>query len=618
MIETPAVIRGAGIPEAAVVQRLIAAHADRSHDAVAIAAPDRLPLGYGGLRRHLAETVAALNARGLGRGDRVALALPDGPELAVAFLAVATAAAAAPLNPALTEAEAGAALDGLGAVALIVPAGEEPPARIAAGARGLPVLELSAAGEAAGLVALAGPAVGPAVGHADPGPGDVALLLHTSGTTARPKLVPLTQANLVASARQIAATLALGPDDRCLNVMPLFHVHGLVAGLLASLAAGAGVVCPPGFRAPAFFPWLAACRPTWYTAVPTMHMAILDRASAHAAAIAAHPLRFLRSSSAPLPSSTLAELEATFGAPVIEAYGMTEAAHQMASNPLPPRPRKPGSVGLGAGPELAIVDGGDALLPPGAPGEVVVRGENVIAGYEANPATNAAAFTAAGWFRTGDQGYLDGEGYLFLTGRLKELINRGGEKVAPREVEEALLTHPAVAQAVAFALPDERLGEEVAAAVVWRPGQSATEGELRRWVAERLAPFKVPRRVAVLAELPKGATGKVQRVGLAERLGLTAETGATAAPPFVAPRTPVEEVVAGVWTEVLGRGPIGVEDEFLALGGDSILATQVVARLRGLLALELTVTTFLEAPTVARMATVVDGLLAGEDDPAPR
>ena len=617
MIEADAAVGESTGANADAIHRLIAARADRDPDAVAIAAPGRSPLAYDGLRRHLDETVGALNALGLGRGDRVALALPDGPETAVAFLAVASTAAAAPLNPALTAAEAGAALDGLGAAALIVGAGEEPAARTAAAERGLPILELSAVGESAGLVALSGLAVGRTAARMAPGPDDVALLLHTSGTTARPKLVPLTHGNLLAGASAVVATLALGRGDRCLNVMPLFHIHGLVGALLASLAAGAAVVCPPGFVAPRFFDWLAECGPSWYTAGPTLHRAILDRAPDHVDAIAAHPLRLIRSSSAPLPPSVLAELETTFDAPVLEAYGMTEAAYQIASNPLPPRARKPGSVGVAigeAGPVLRIAGEGGDPLPAGLTGEVAIRGAAVIAGYEGDPAANVAAF-GDGWFRTGDQGYLDGDGYLFLTGRLKELINRGGEKIAPREVEEALLAHPAVAEAVAFALPDERLGEEVAAAVVARPGRAVDEGELRRSVAARLAPFKVPRRVAFLAKLPTGATGKVQRVGLADRLGLTAETGtgARAPAPFVAPRTPVEEIVAGVWAEVLRRGPIGAEDGFLALGGDSILATQVVARLRGLLGLELTVTAFLEAPTVASMAAVVDDLLAVED-----
>jgi acyl-CoA synthetase (AMP-forming)/AMP-acid ligase II len=250
-----------------------------------------------------------------------------------------------------------------------------------------------------------------------------------------------------------------------------------------------------------------------------MHQAILARAGRNEEAVAHSRLRLIRSSSASLPTQVMAELERTFRAPVIESYGMTEAAHQMASNPLPPRTRKPGSVGVAAGPEVAIMDEGGTLLPAGQTGEVVIRGPNVTPGYEGNPEANAKAFTH-GWFRTGDQGVMDEEGYLRLTGRLKELINRGGEKVSPLEVDEVLMEHPAVQQVVTFAMPHEKLGEEVAAAVVLREGKVATERELRDFAAARLADFKVPRKVVVVSEIPKGATGKLQRMGLAQKLGL--------------------------------------------------------------------------------------------------
>ena len=332
-------------------------------------------------------------------------------------------------------------------------------------------------------------------------------------------MVALTQRNLCASASNVATSLALGPGDRCLNVMPLFHIHGLVAAVLASLHAGGSVFCAPGFNALRFFAWLEESGATWYTAVPTIHQAALDRAPRNAEILERIHLRLVRSSSAALAPQMMARLEEVFRAPVIEAYGMTEAAHQMASNPLPPRERKPGSVGVAAGPEIAIMDGDGRLLPTGETGEVVIRGSNVTGGYLANPQANASAFIE-GWLRTGDQGWMDGDGYLRLTGRLKEIINRGGEKISPREVDEALLEHPAVAQAVTFALPDERLGEEVGAAIVLRDGAAATENEIRDFARARLAAFKVPRRVVFVPEIPKGATGKMQRIGLAEKLGL--------------------------------------------------------------------------------------------------
>ena len=386
--------------------------------------------------------------------------------------------------------------------------------------RKIPVIELTADESGpAGSYTLSVPFAD--AGAPRPDPDDVALVLHTSGTTSRPKIVPLRQRNLAASARNIAATLALTPQDRCLVIMPLFHIHGLIGALLSSLHAGASVHCPPGFNALKFFAWLDQAEATWYTAVPTMHQTILARADRNADVIARRKLRFIRSSSASLPPAVMKQLEETFGCPVIESYGMTEASHQMASNPLPPRPRKPGSVGIAAGPEVAIMDLDGKLLDRGEIGEIVIRGENVTAGYANNPKANAEAFTN-GWFRTGDQGVLDAEGYLSLTGRLKEIINRGGEKIAPREVDDVLMDHPAVAQVVTFGLPHDKLGEEVAAAVVLREGQSASEQDLRSFAAARLADFKVPKKIVFLAEIPKGATGKLQRIGLAQRLGLTA------------------------------------------------------------------------------------------------
>jgi acyl-CoA synthetase (AMP-forming)/AMP-acid ligase II len=404
---------------------------------------------------------------------------------------------------------------------LIVQAGVESPVRAVAQRRGVPIVELTpTVGGPAGSFSLSRdqrPIAAASPSFA--GPDDVALVLHTSGTTSRPKQVPLTHRNLVASANHIRTTLALTPDDRCVNIMPLFHIHGLIGALLSSLSAQASLFCTPGFNALKFFAWLDEAEATWYTAVPTMHQAILPRAERNRDVIGRRKLRFIRSSSSSLPPPVMAELEATFGCPVLESYGMTEASHQMTSNLLPPKARKAGTVGVAAGPEVAILDGGGNRLAQGEEGEVCIRGPNVTLGYVANPAANESGFIK-GWFRTGDQGRFDKDGYLTITGRLKEMINRGGEKIAPREVDEALLAHPAVAQAIAFALPHAKLGEEVAAAVVLREGQTAEEKELREFVSRRLADFKVPKRVLLLTEIPKGATGKPQRIGMAQRLGL--------------------------------------------------------------------------------------------------
>jgi acyl-CoA synthetase (AMP-forming)/AMP-acid ligase II len=490
----------------------------------AIAAPAHRPLSYSGLRTLAAKTIDRLNGLGIGRDDRVAIVLGNGPQMASAFVAVAAAATTAPLNPSYRAEEFDFYLTDLRARALLIGHGVDSPARAVADKLGVPILELhpdNAGGAGAFTIeALAG-ARGAAASLGAAEPDDVALILHTSGTTSRPKMVPLTHRNITASARHIVSTLRLTSGDACLNIMPLFHIHGLMAAVLASLAAGAQVWCTSGFNPLKFFAWLDEAGPTWYTAVPTMHQAILARADRNRDALERSRLRLIRSSSASLPSAVMGQLEERFRAPVIESYGMTEASHQMASNPLPPLERKPGSVGLAAGPEVAVMDEQGSLLPSGSIGEVVIRGPNVTRGYEANAAANATAFTN-GWFRTGDQGVFDPEGYLRLTGRLKELINRGGEKISPIEVDEILMAHPAVQQVVTFAMPHDALGEEVAAAVVLREGQGATERELKAFAAERLADFKLPRKIVFLDEIPKGATGKLQRIGLAAKLGLGA------------------------------------------------------------------------------------------------
>ena len=397
---------------------------------------------------------------------------------------------------------------------------ETGPAITVAERLGIGILRLvTTPGEPAGSFRIEGGAVGAEATTGLAEASDTALLLHTSGTTSRPKLVPLSHANLAASALHIGQTLTLTANDRCLNIMPLFHIHGLVAAVLSSLASGGSVFCTPGFNALRFSQWLGEAQPTWYTAVPTMHQAILARVARNPDALAKAKLRFIRSSSASLPAQVMAELEATFGCPVIESYGMTEASHQMTSNRLPPGARKPGSVGVAAGPEVAIMAQDGRLLKPGETGEIVIRGPNVIAGYENNPEANASAF-AHGWFHTGDQGMLDDDLYLRVTGRLKEIINRGGEKISPLEVDEVLMDHPAVAQVVTFAMPHEKLGEEVAAAIVLREGFNASEAEIRSFAYSRLAEFKVPRKIVILEEIPKGATGKLQRIGLAAKLGL--------------------------------------------------------------------------------------------------
>ena len=499
------------------IRHLLSAGSDEQP---AIGAPSRTAMRYGELRTQVDAVGRQLRGTGIGPEDSVAIVLGNGPTMASAFASMAPWCATAPLNPAYKASEFSFYLADLDARALVVEEDSASPAIDAAAERNIPVLRLREDAGVAGHFRL----LDVPEGSAHERPVDAtALILHTSGTTSKPKMVPLSQGNLHASARNIVATLRLTPSDRCLNIMPLFHIHGLMAPVLASLAAGAEVACAPGFDALRFFSWLSDVRPTWYSAVPTMHQAVLARARRNEEAVRESRLRFIRSSSASLPPQVMAELESVFDAPVVEAYAMTEAAHQMCSNPLPPAVRKPGHVGPAAGPEVAIMDAAGQALATGAEGEIVIRGANVTTGYRNNPDANASAFHRdGGWFRTGDQGVMDSEGYVRVTGRLKEIINRGGEKIAPLEVDEALLDHPAVRQVCTFALPHPKLGEEVAAAVVLADGGSASERELRAFVGQRLADFKTPRRIVFLGEIPKGPTGKIQRIGMAKTLGIEA------------------------------------------------------------------------------------------------
>jgi acyl-CoA synthetase (AMP-forming)/AMP-acid ligase II len=480
--------------------------------ATAIVVPGGPRLTYAQLREQVAAAADALAELGLGRGDPIALVLPNSVETIVMFLAAATTGTAAPLNPAYKEDEFRFYLEDTEAKALVVP-----PERGEAARRALPsgatLIEVGT--DDRGRVALAsGSRRHSSRRAAAPGSDDVALVLHTSGTTSRPKLVPLQQGKLAYSAENIARTYDLTPDDVAMCVMPLFHIHGLMASTMATLSSGGTLVVPAAFDAMTFWPAAAEHGATWYSAVPTMHQILLLRNRGERPA-GAEKLRFIRSSSSALSPETMRQLESRFGAAVLEAYGMTEASHQMASNPLPPGERRPGTVGVETGIRIAVMDEHGGLLQTGEPGEVVIRGQSVIDAYANNPEANSKSFTD-GWFRTGDQGFLDGEGYLSLVGRLKEMINRGGEKIAPREIDDVLLQHPSVAEAVAFGTPHSAWGEEVAAAVVLKG--PATEKELIAFARERLADHKVPKKLYLVEQIPRTATGKIQRRSVAEVL----------------------------------------------------------------------------------------------------
>lgn len=476
---------------------------------------DDLVLTYAQAAARIETLAGRLAGIGVRRGDRVALTLPNGPDFVLLLLAVtALGAAAAPLNPGYTQAEFGFFLADIAPRVFLIPAGRPAAAAAAAAAARTPLIAVQAAGSGAPpQLRPPGPAATrrPSEQRSfEPGgPGDVAVVLHTSGTTSRPKQVPLRQCNLMASARAIAAHYRLGPADVSFCVMPLFHVHGLVASALAALSAGGAVIAPRRFAPRRFWPQAREHGASWLSAGPTLHRMILDRADD---AGPPRTLRFARSCSSALSPALAERAERGYRAPVLEAYGMTEASHQMTSNPLPPARRVPGSVGVPAGAEIAVIGPGGGFLPDGSAGEVVIRGPGVMSGYANNPAATAEAFTA-GWFRTGDLGLLR-DGYLYLHGRLKEMIIRGGENIAPAEIEEALLSHPAVRDAVCFGVADDRYGELVAAAVTLQ--RDAEASELIGHCRERLAAFKVPARIDVLPEIPRTPTGKPQRRRAAE------------------------------------------------------------------------------------------------------
>jgi acyl-CoA synthetase (AMP-forming)/AMP-acid ligase II len=444
----------------------------------------------------------------------VAYVLRNGAETAALFLALASYCRVAPINPNYQAAEIEFVLRDIQASALITTA-DLPNAELAARNCGVGLIRLSPHESTLFELHADIPMAEIRTDDGEAGPEDIALLLHTSGTTARPKLVGLTHRSLCLSSRGVASVLNLTAQDRCLSLMPLFHIHGLVAGLLSSISVGASVCCAPGFQAMSFFSWMKASRATWYTAVPAIHQAILSRAARNPEVLASHSLRFVRSSSSPLHAPIWSQLESTFQVPALNAYGMTEAAHQIASVPLSGCPGR-NSVGFSSGLEIAILGSEGIILPEGS-GEIVLRGEQVIRSYLNPAAANEQGFQS-GWFRTGDEGVLRATGELSLTGRLKEMINVSGEKVAPAEIDEVLLRHPAVHQAMAFGVPCPTRGERVyAAAVLHAP---ADERDLKKFVQDRLAKFKVPERILIMDEIPTGPTGKVQRVGMASRLGI--------------------------------------------------------------------------------------------------
>jgi len=590
------------------ISNLIKLHVEQNPDNIAILGLDQKPTTYRDLFNQINQTIVFLNNLGVGQNDRVAIVLPNGPLMATSFLSIACGATCAPLNPAYTESEYEFFLDDLQAKAVLVESGSDNAVIGVARRFDIPIIFLSQSeNDSAGTFSLHcaeefSPSSSPGTARTS----DIALILHTSGTTSRPKMVPLTQKNLCISAENICNTLLLTPEDRCLNFMPLFHIHGLMAATLASISAGASIACMPGFYVTKFFGWVDEFSPTWYSAVPTMHQSILNRAKDNIETIKNFSLRFIRSSSSSLAPNIMSDIEDNFGVPVIEAYGMTEASHQMACNPLPPGIHKPGSVGLPAGPQIGIMaENQPEFLPAHSVGEIVIQGDNVTLGYLNNDEANAKSYTK-GWFRTGDQGYLDDDGYLFITGRIKEIINRGGEKISPREVDEVVLAHPGIEQVLTFAVPDEVLGEDVGIAIVLKD-ENITEREIKRFAAQKLTPHKVPNYVKILSEIPKGPTGKLQRIGLAKKLGFeeVRKDEIKTTRTFISPRNDCEKTICRVWQKILNIPEAGINNPFRSLGGDSMLATLVHLELEAIFGVHISLVDLYEAETVEEQAKLI-------------
>ncbi|MDP2139739.1 MAG: AMP-binding protein [Gammaproteobacteria bacterium] len=578
----------------------IAAHAKIAPEMIALQALHRTPLSYAALVTHINTVVQTLNNAGIGRSDRVAIVMPNSPELASACLSVIAGASAAPLNPDYKQPEYAQIFQRLRPRALILPAATDHPARAAAQSAGIAVLELvSSASAEAGLFTLqAQKSAGKECQSGMNQPEDEALVLQTSGTTSQPKVVPLTQRNLAASARNLIASLELTSADRVLHFLPMFHIGGIVDVLGAPLMAGGTVFCAPSFSAPDFYRDLVTFKPTWTQGVPVMLEEMLSAAADNKAAVAGHCLRLVRSVSAPLPAARMQAFEAAFSVPVIEIYGMTEAAGVITSNPLPPCARKPGSVGVPAGPQVKIVDTEGVEAAAGAIGEVLVAGDNVIAAYEDAPEDNLRVF-CDGWLRTGDLGRFDADHYLYLTGRVKDMINRGGEKVTPQEVDEILLQHPQIADAATFAVPHPTLGEDVAALVVLKEGAQLSAQDLSASLRSQLAFFKVPRTIHFAEKVPRGANGKLQRARLTEMYGDLAQAQGER-PAFRPPASAVTRLLAGMWSDILKCDDIGLDDDFFDVGGDSLKAASFINALQQKWGETIYVSSVFDAPTLAK------------------
>lgn len=547
------------------VAELLAQSTAAAPDTVAMVAHTGRFTTYRALSERVSGLAAQFGAAAPARDirPRIGIVMPNGVDLAATLLAAAIAGEATPFNPALTAAEFERYFEQTAISFLVVAEGDDTPAATVAARMGIPLLRLS---EGGGIVGAAADGAVPV-----PAPDATAMVLMTSGSTGVPKIVPLSHRNVCRSAADVARSVALAPQDRCLVMWQQFHIGGLVDLLLAPLQAGGTLIVTPGFDAALFFELLEREAPTWFQAVPTTLGALAQHAERHGLTPRGSSLRFVRSVAAALTPQLQTRVADLFGVPVVRTLGMTEASPLITSTALPPARDKIGSVGRPSGPELRVFGPAMEVLEPGQAGEIAIRGENVFAGYENNPEANAAAFRD-GWFFTGDNGYLDADGDLFLTGRSKEQINRGGYKIMPSEVEEALSRHPAVHEAAVFGVPHPTLGEDVAAAVSLKPDAPADAAALRAHLSGLLAANKVPGRIAILEDLPRNPVGKLDRLALAQR----AMDEAASAVAQQGPRDAMERFLVTLWTRELAVPEVGIHQDFAMVGGDSLSALRIL------------------------------------------
>jgi acyl-CoA synthetase (AMP-forming)/AMP-acid ligase II len=496
-----------------IVKNIFAYQEDNN---IALTSETNPPLLYKDLKALTNRISRQLSGNNISNKERVAIILPNGPYMASSFLAISSYMSAAPLNPNYKADEYKFYLNDLKPkMVLVEPNSSNSVVEVAKKLK-IPVCEIKIKeDQPTGSFDL----FNNESDYSEPEENYEALVLHTSGTTSRPKIVPLTNKNIYSSSLNISKSLNLLEKDHCLNIMPLFHIHGLIAVVASSMKSGASICASTGFNALRFLELAKSEKITWYSGVPTMHQTIMLRAEKNLELAKSLNLRLVRSSSASLPPSVFEKLNKVFGCPVIEAYGMTEATHQITSNPLPPKKQKAGFVGIPAGPEVCIMNANNQILKKGETGEICIKGGNVTLGYENNSEANKTNFFN-GWFRTGDQGFFDEDGYLKISGRLKEIINKGGEKISPLEVDNVLMDHPSIEQAVCFGYKDEMLGEDIATAVIVKEGKNFDEADLKIYAQEKLAKFKIPKKIFFVTEIPKGATGKLQRNILAKKFGL--------------------------------------------------------------------------------------------------